>query len=699
MTVKLATRIKAQGALVSANATVGAPVVEVVRWNFQQAPEEVYNLNITAQPGSSVVLPSDLYTVPPGRTAVWSLPDQTDGTTIAANTPTVTIGPEVPATAQYIIDVDLQDLESPDAFFEPNIIGEPQPEWWRSVDSVTTSLGGITRAAWHARLGLVWENPNTGDWTDANGVSQGTQAFHTAAIGAANLYHPIVVTGVVARALASGINKGVHLVLSGSNGPSINFQGRLAANPPTLSVVTSAGTFPCPCIFLGRIDPSTANPLSGLTTGSISTTRRVVLQFDLSSVTGTLISATAQLYVTAVFGSNRVAHVFENRPPQYMAGAGNETPVLGLAAQVGEASLSSHPDVYAAGDFAGTTFYSQSGNVYANIPKLGITRVPFVNTVQILPDPEAPGTSYWRGEVVNVVPGGANRSLCKIRKSFILPSFGDPLYPVNPATVLDRLYVRMYFMLESDYLDRSEGTKMGLSFDTQLGFWVPNAEYPDGGYWEPEGGNSSLYGDGMAHLGDCHDTDGTVYPIGWYEHVDRNQWSYKGQANWGQSLYVGQPGEPNWDLKSLRNYSYSIDMPNGVFIDGQWNHGNVIRPTIRLGRYYCLEQYIQLNTVQDGQDGRPYTPLLDKNGNSYGNYEANYDGVLKTWLNGVLVDERSPAYNNAIRWRRNNLIGIRAAGTEWYFGGNDFSSLPSPAHFRLNHMVVARRYIGPRVRP
>jgi hypothetical protein len=48
-----------------------------------------------------------------------------------------------------------------------------------------------------------------------------------------------------------------------------------------------------------------------------------------------------------------------------------------------------------------------------------------------------------------------------------------------------------------------------------------------------------------------------------------------------------------------------------------------------------------------------------------------------------------------LRWRRHREMGVQGPWVNWFYGGK----LPTevPMHYRMNHVVVARKYIGPRV--
>ena len=94
-----------------------------------------------------------------------------------------------------------------------------------------------------------------------------------------------------------------------------------------------------------------------------------IVRFDLSRVRGVINAATMQIFVTERFGTQPAIDVFEADPPAFVLGIGDLEPTVGLAAEVGESGLAAHPDVYMAGDFAGTTFDWSARR--ANVPKHG----------------------------------------------------------------------------------------------------------------------------------------------------------------------------------------------------------------------------------------------------------------------------------------------------------------------------------------
>ena len=702
---------------------------------------------ITAGVGSSYDL-KPYATIPSGTTPKFEITSTpVAGIVVEENTGILNVSSSVPA-GTYNIDVDLE----PFVLFEPNIIGEEQPEQYRTIDDLGDTagekIGGITAYDFYERLRLRWRN-TMGDYTGHSGtlptigtdVSQGGSPFSQGSVSSGVGLKTFDATELVRRAVTTGRNKGFFLRMTGTNGPSVTWAGRLSANPPSLTVVTSTNTFNCPCRLSTRMGTDTDYPINGTTSFTNSTSRNGVLQFDLSGVTGTVTSATLTLYANALFGSNRVLQLFELDPPTFQLGAGTadttymttdgKTGVptgqiaLGIAAELGEVNLAAadgaplHPDIYCAGHFEGTTF--AGGN--ANAPRIrGFDTIDYDNTVQIVPDPDAPGTSYWRGTAVNVVAGSTNRGLFKQFYDFTPALTTDSRYPIDVSKRVDEIYVRAYFMFEPDWLDKDEGIKAMLGIRAQFGVWM-NSGNAWGGYWEPEGGNSNSYGDGMKHFQDCHDGGGTAYappetaanpsyymhhgspnrdnplspgydPDDAWDYAVANRFVYKGHMQFNLCGYTGRTlqydgiQDPHWDVRRLSGYNYNLDAPN-VYGQGQSTLGNIINARVRLGKWFCLEQYMKMNTVDTS---RPIYGLKD--GSFYDNYEANPDGVHRTWLNGVLIDEKTN-----FRWRRNMDIGIQGAGIEFYTGGNGVTNWPVPGHFRVSHVVVSKRYIGPRMRP
>lgn len=550
--------------------------------------------------------------------------------------------------------------------FEPAITGEPQVEQFLSWDG-GGSYGGPNYAYWNKGLWLPWKNRDTGDFTDASGTAQGRQPFAAASVTAAELYYEFDVSTLVQRALSSGQNKGWYMRGAGSGG-SVSCMGRTGVNPPRLEVVTSEGRFDCRCQSNANWFRETATrlPVDSRASFKLRSDGYAILRFDLARVRGTITSATMRIFVTERFGTNPVIEVYEADPPTFVLGIGELEPTVGLAAEVGEGSLAAHPDVYMAGDFAGTTF--DWGTNRAEVPKLfGRVAVKTGSgTAEVLPDPDAPGTVCWRGSFVPVYTGtDPKREAFNGSMRLMEPDLNDPLCP--PRNVVEEAYYRQYVMLEDDFNSEADGNKMGITWDLRMGYWSP------AGYWQNVGGNGGDPGDGKRYRRVVQTSSGPV-----------ERYVYEGNM---QRMEAGiDPGaaSPYARVRPWLGYNYNLDQFNA---DGTVKqpfpsfvaYSNIVNSRLAKGRWYCIEQHLKMNSID----------LSDPD--EMGNGVARPDGLLETWVNGVLIDRKT-----GYRWRRHPEMGICQVNANWYMGGR--ATMTDTMHFRLNHFVLAKRYIGPRVK-
>jgi hypothetical protein len=548
--------------------------------------------------------------------------------------------------------------------YEPVIEPEVQVEQFQVWDDGVSSPKWDY---WNPDLWVRWVNVNVGDFTDANGVAQGTTPFVSVTTPTAATTYSFDVATLVSRAVTTGQNKGFYLSLGGSS-PNVSISGRLGTNPPTLQVVTSAGTFNCPCSAMTTWGwpPGTSLPSNTRTSGVLNSSRRGIVRFNLNGVTGTVLSATMQLHVLTRSGTSTAIRVFEANPPTFQVGLKpTDTPVPGLAASFPGDNFGADSRVLKAGNFTGATRTSLSGSASTwNVPQLWTFEAR--NAVSIVPDAAAPGTSYWRGEFVPVQTGtDPRREALKASYTVMFPDFDEPGYPIDTATYKDDLYYRMYVMLEDDFTSTIEANKMGISWDLRFGYWIVS-DNENGGYWQNVGGNGGNPGDGTHTypFTDSRVTDAHIYR-GNYQRMES-----------GVFLADG----PYTDLRPWLGYNYQIDTDVNPAMRP---YTDIVDMKFRRGRWYCIEQRCRLNTID----------LTSPD--AYGNGIANADGLLETWVNGVKVSSQAD-----YKWRRHPAMGIKGVNTNWYLGGQ--ASHPIGAgnmHFRINHVVLATQYIGPRVRP
>jgi hypothetical protein len=154
---------------------------------------------------------------------------------------------------------------------------------------------------------------------------------------------------------------------------------------------------------------------------------------------------------------------------------------------------------------------------------------------------------------------------------------------------------------------------------------------------------------------------GTYGKVGWGGR------GWDGQLGWSArgGFIKGLPVDhPLFGRVPLASYVYhSKAGPSGYGETLTWS-GAQGTGVVETERWVCVEQFIKLNT-----------PGME-------------DGVLKAWVDGRLVFERSN-----FKFRDNPQVRIQNAWMDVYYGGADPS--PRSYSFHIDNVVIAKRYIGP----
>lgn len=526
---------------------------------------------------------------------------------------------------------------------QPGPTPTPAPAPGGSVRQFRTwdAGSGPSRDFWSRHLQLRWRNPNTGDWLDASGQPQGGHPYASIPVERSAEWVTFDASTLVLKWRRSGLNRGFMLRIAGSSSPSISWSGRTSAFPPVLVAKRAGGAeLSLLCEAFAGFSPSAARGLDTREQARTSSNQTNILQFDVAALPDDIVSASVRLYCTARSGTPTLM-VFECDPPAFQLGSEGAAPRRGLAAEMSEAALRNHPDVIRAGDFSdlreGVLFDSLS--LSENSPN------------RQLPDPDFPGSIMFRGAFT---PAGRGAFSGKVETMRANPA--DPLRP--PAVVENEMFCRLYFFLEDDWRSTRDANKMAIGWDLRMGWWND----AQGGYWQSTTGNGGARGTGLKIFAPARKNGGS-------QREDR--WEYQGHSIRMEAGLGAGDGNPYDDMRPVESYVYNLDQPTGY---GQvFRLGNAV---IRRGRWHCIEQQIRMNSIVGPFDG-------------LGNGEAVADGVLRTWLDGVLVSEVTD-----IRWRRHPEMGVQGPWINWYYGGKQASEIDM--HFRMNHVVVARRYIGPR---
>ncbi len=314
----------------------------------------------------------------------------------------------------------------------------------------------------------------------------------------------------------------------------------------------------------------------------------------------------------------------------FRVGGGDEPGIAGIAADyVFDAGIEEHPSVIFASDFSG------------DLTRMGrfSGRCREGSDYEQIVDVDSGGSTYLRGSI----PAGEVGSSCNLTRNV--------MRGVEPSGVPDvvetELYARYYVYLESDWGSTVDANKMP-GWDLRMGWWNP----AQGGYWQAVTGNGGARGTGLkVRRGD--------------------RWEYHGHSVRGHGGSKAGDGNYYDDYFWLGTYLYHLDQAGAFGESVTWT-GTVIAKE----RWTCIEQYLKLNTISG-----PYDEV--------GNGQANPDGVLRVWVDGVLSYERTN-----IRWRRHPEMGIQGFWFNWYHGGT--RPPLHDMHYRMNHVVIAREYIGPR---
>jgi hypothetical protein len=136
-----------------------------------------------------------------------------------------------------------------------------------------------------------------------------------------------------------------------------------------------------------------------------------------------------------------------------------------------------------------------------------------------------------------------------------------------------------------------------------------------------------------------------------------NGWSARGSFS-----VASLPGNPLHHFSTIGSYAYHADMPTRY--GDSWPWTDRVPALLANNRWYAVEQHVKLNTP------------------------GKNDGVLRAWVDGQLVFERTN-----LRFRDSTELRIEELWMNVFFGGTRPSA--RTMHLFVDNVVVARRYIGP----
>jgi len=413
----------------------------------------------------------------------------------------------------------------------------------------------------------------------------------------------------------------------------------------------------------------------------------MVLHFaGLRDLFGEIAQATMALHVEAKDDKYPLPMlIMQTDPPPLLLGGAGLPPAYGVAAEVGEENLSSHPSIIAAGDYREENWNATPGvhprrNEYVlakrSRPAKLFTNVTMseaqYDKTQVLPDHDMPGRYILRTCVV----GSYTDESGVFRKGQIgggeffrlvhNADMSDPLRPPDEASRHEHLFVRCEVFLEPDsFWSNLYAFKFSpVGFDARYGLW------DDTNGWNSKGGSIYVFGSGQTK------SDGRISYDAKYGQALVKGHSMRGHTNchihnqWScyQSLGIAVASAPS----HLGPYD-SLNDGGTYGTEQNLRFGQHIIPT---GRWVTVESELKMNSIDLSAPDQ------------FGNGTPRNDGEMRFWLDGVMVGERTN-----LAWRCHPRMGIRGNWQMCYHGG----STP-PDHdiwWRLRNFALGTQYIGP----
>lgn len=528
-----------------------------------------------------------------------------------------------------------------------------------AVGNVQTS-SAPNRLYWNTALRFKWANAGMGDWLDSALTSQGTSPYASSAAVTTDAQRlTMTVTALVSRWLTTGVNRGFYLAVRGNAWP-LTFAGRTAATTgdrPVLTVVTSAGTFNLTARANASWNGGNVNVSSSAAQWTVAQgAQPAILQFDLSSITGTLTSATLACTapVRAVNGSGipqtgHILDVYEANPPTFVVPDTVSSPTLGIAADYASwdaMRIAAPSTLKFCRDMAAGDAGIDSGFMYS--PAFGDTYTPQRATNPIT------GTTYAR---VEFIPG---KQMGISRRIDVTKGTGTN---GTPDVVYDELHGQISMWFGPNMCSSTNDDVKLPAMSCQFGYWnsTTSAANPFG-YWQSTTGNGGSPGTGLKV---------------W--NATQGKWEYQGHSMRLNALRACTDTSAYSDLLGLYLYAYHLDQVGAT--------GDVFEvPLVAVRRsatanWYTFSHRMKLNTMSGAQDAD-------------GNYAtANDDGEYQIEINGLTVFNKTN-----FRWRRHAEIGAQNIWLDGYHGGTSNSN--ATMHVYFDKVSVSTVRVGPdRVAP
>lgn len=574
----------------------------------------------------------------------------------------------------------------------PNLDGmEIDPGSFRVWHNDGPKIGTGARV-YNSALALRWQNRN-GEWLDAAQTPMGATPWARPVVETNHVGWVEFDLTALAQRWFSGLNRGAYLMVGNDVNASAwaRIAGTLSANPPQIVVTDTVGGVHTITGDLGgfTVVSGTAAAAPTMRDSSLefllNRSSRALLHFHGLRSLPSVASATVRLYINSADDIYTMPiTVMETDAPALLLGGAGLAPQMGLAAEVGsEDGLIGHPDVFAAGDFREANWnyqpgvwkdqtLSDFGNTTMLFESVSMSQAQYLKTY-VVPDPDYPGRFYMDTCIATGQIGGGE---LKCLRGMTRGLDADPAHPVDPSTVITEAFVRVEVWLDADsFWSSLYSFKFSpVGWDLRMGLWDPTKG------WNNLGGSRYVFGSGQTP------SDGRK---SW--NSEYSQWLYQGHSIRGHTMGWPHPTNTAYPQAVGLGFAPSHLGPYDFFWDGglygteqnlrMWvvdPGGKLRQHCIPKGRWVTMESQCRLNSIDLNSP------------DVYGNGTANNDGILRVWMDGVLVGERTN-----LAWRRHPEMGIRSNWLMQYHGGSSVAD--HDIRIRYRNFVMAKRYIGPAV--
>lgn len=502
---------------------------------------------------------------------------------------------------------------------------------------------GVSRINWNKGLRLYWTNPG-GDWLDAAGVAQGSQAFAALTVPALGKV-TCDATAITRAWLATGNVGVIFRGVSGSSAFSSRHEPNAALRPVLIVTKPDGSTVACPCTADSVAGTSGEMPTGSTARNNVSPGFSLFMQFDLAGLALADVASAAIVQNCPQY-TGLVAKQYLLNPPHIWTGYEPDDAANPAQGPFAAPTLCDREWDQALYDYPHSTAYDPAffkGYLGA------IEQKDAAGNIKSAAAPGIFGSSPDMGRYVETKfdPAVGNGE-CLMELDHFIPDPGP-----------DELYMLAKVKLIQNWPPHSSTGVAGGKLPPALaGRYGIQGILQDPLAWMAVGANGQDCTDGRVHWSDEPGGSSVWSPDGKRRKVTLG-WSCR--TSFGDAIL---PDNPYQNLVAPHCYVYWADMPrggtNGWQGSGQnFRWGNVC---LRTDLAYDLQIGVKMNSID--------MSAPDANGNGVG----RFDGTIRVMVNKVeitLRDWQDPSKPmTPIRFRHHPSIRIVEVWPHFYLGGS-----------------------------